>query len=178
MDFARSETAEPIAQIEIEMIKMKLKYQDEQMLGKFRQMIKELPSRTTTELALIKPLNKKVSEYGKLKKDGTIGNIPFHITAMVRANKEYGLELKLKEKYGILPIITNEFIGIRVKRRKRVDMAFPIDSGLPETYKVDYQIYLQTNLFGKVNDLFGLTPKQLELEVLDEETKGILGIVC
>ncbi|MBU2177623.1 MAG: hypothetical protein KJ556_21230, partial [Gammaproteobacteria bacterium] len=154
MDFGRSETAEPVAQIEIEMIRMKLRYQDEKMMERLKQMLKELPDKTSIELALIKPLNKRISEYGKPKKDGTMGGIPFHIKAMQRAHEEYGLELKLKEKYGILPVVTDEFTGVRVKRRKRVDMAFKVDDGLPVDYKIDYETYLKTNLFGKINDLF------------------------
>jgi hypothetical protein len=177
-NFARSETPEPLAKIEIELIKMKLKHQDDKMVDRLKEMIKELPDKKPSELALVKPLNKKISEYGKPKKDGTIGSVPFHITAMKRSHDEFGLELKLKEKYGILLVIKEEYTGVRKKKRKVVHIAFDLEKGLPSNYQIDYYNYLKSNLFGKINGLFSLSVKELENLVLDEEVKNKLGIVC
>jgi DNA polymerase elongation subunit (family B) len=177
MNFARSETPLPLANIEIALIKMKLKRKGiDEMLVELEEMVMKLPEYPMVELALIKPFNKRISEYGKPKQDGSIGNIPFHITALKRAQEEYGLKIPLKEKFGILPIITDEFTGVRVKKRKKVMMAFDLEKGLPESYKIDFETYLDGNLFGKVNSLFGLKVKDLKHMVLSERVKERLGI--
>ena len=175
-NFMRSEVSEPLAQIEIELIKLKLKHKDNKLIDKLKEMIKELPNKKPSELALVKPLNKKVSEYGKKLLDGTIGNVPFHITAMKRSHDEYGLELVVKKKYGILPVVKEEYEGIRVKKRKIVHIAFDLDDGLRSEYKIDYLNYLKSNLFGKVNGLFSLSIRDLEKAVLTEDVKEKLGI--
>ncbi|MBE3093976.1 MAG: hypothetical protein IMZ52_03015 [Actinobacteria bacterium] len=177
MDYARSEVSEPIAEMEIEMIKMKLKHQDNKMVDRLKEMVKEIPNRPSSELALIKPLNKRVSEYGKKLLDGTIGNIPYHVKAMQLAHESYGLELVVKQKYGILPIITTQTIGKKKPKRKVVPIAFSIEDGLPKEYKIDMENYLRSNLFGKINMLFNLKVKELEDLVLDEETKKKLEII-
>ena len=178
MNFMRSECPEPLADIEIELIKMKLKRMPiEELLKVLEKRIIELKGYNTVKLALIKPFSRPIDKFGKKKLDGTIGYIPYHISALMKAQDDYGLDIPVGSKFGLLPIITDEIVGIRVKKRKIVKMAFPLDTGLPSDYEIDWLEYLTSNLFGKINSLFDMTPKELEKEVLTDDVKNHLGIV-
>ena len=183
MSFMRSETPEPLGDIEVELIKMKLKKEPiEKLLVRLKEMIKELPNYDSIELALIKPLNKPVNKFGRLGKEGTdnegkIVGIPFHVKSMQLAEEEYGLELVIGSKYGIISVITDEMTGIRVKRMKNKVIAFSLNDGLPSNYKINYEAYLDSNLFGKVFGLFEMKTKELKMKVLeDKELCEKLGI--
>ena len=59
--------------------------------------------------------------------------------------------------------------------------AFDIDEGLGNGYKIDYEYYLKGNLFGKINQLFDLKPKELEKEIMTDNMINILnkgGNIC
>ena len=163
MNFYRSETPEVLANIEINLIKMifKNKSKDE-MLDYLRNELKGLKFIEPSKLGLIKPLNKKIEKYGrKGKNNEEIVGIPNHIKALLRAEREYGLKVSVGSKFMILPIITNETVGKRKIRRKRVDIAFLPDIGLPEDYRIDFESYLKSNLFGKINKMFGMSEKEI-----------------
>jgi len=168
MNFMRSETPTALAEIEIELIKNKFKGMSvEDLKKKLKDMILDLVNKKSTDLAIIKPLNAPIEKYGRKLKDGSIGGFPSHIKALKRAIDEYGLDIKVGDKFMVLPILTNETVGVRKIRRKRVDIAFDIDSGLPSCYDIDYEYYLKSNLWGKIYNLFNTTPSELEREILD-----------
>jgi len=170
MSFMRSETPEALAKIEIELIKLKLKHQDEECLDKLKEMLIELKDVDLKELALVKPLNKEVHEYGRELLDGSWGGVPAHIKAMVKANEDDGLELVVGNKYGVVPIKTDETTGVRVIKMKRVDMAFDLDEGLPDKYEINYEYYLDSNLWGKISGLFDMKVKDLKKLIYTDET--------
>jgi hypothetical protein len=64
--------------------------------------------------------------------------------------------------------MTDETTGKRIIRRKRIDIAFPIEEGLPEQYDIDYENYLKSNLWGKIHGIFDMKPKDLEKEIMDK----------
>ena len=175
MNFARSEVSEPLANIEIKQIAMKLKGElEEDRMKQLKEDIKDIINVESQELATIKPYKKAIREYGKIKKDGSWGGIPYHIKSLQRAIDEYGFSISIGEKFGMLPIITEETIGVRVIKRKKVFMAFDIETGLPDDYTIDYEHYLRSSLFGKINKLFDMTAKDLEKEVLDDDVRAAL----
>ena len=53
-------------------------------------------------------------------------------------------------------------------------MAYDIDKGLPSNYIIDYETYLRSNLWGKINSLFDLKAKELEKEILNEDVRACL----
>jgi hypothetical protein len=67
----------------------------------------------------------------------------------------------------VLPILTNETTGIRKIKRVQNYMAFPISEGLPDQYDIDYELYLKSNLYGKINKLFDIPEDILEECVRD-----------
>ena len=136
--------------------------------------MKDIINIESQELATIKPYKKAIREYGKVKKDGSWGGIPYHIKSLQRAIDEYGFSISIGEKFGMLPIITEETTGVRVIKRKKVFIAFDIETGLPNDYTIDYEHYLRSNLWGKIHTLFGMTPKELEKEVLDDDVRASL----
>jgi len=175
MNFMRSETAEPLGRIEIDLIKMLFKKRSkDSILSELKNRIKDLINENSTELGVIKPLNKSISEYGKLKKDGDMGGIPYHIKALKRANREYGYSVNVGEKFMIIPIYTDETEGVRVIRRKKIFMAYDIEKGLPDKYVIDYETYLRSNLWGKINNIFDVSPKELEKCVMTDDVKSAL----
>jgi len=182
MNFMRSETPEELADIEIELIKLKMKGASIPVLKyKLKRRVIDLLKLDSTKLGLIKPLNKEINEYGRTLKDGTIGGFPYHIKALVKAMHEYGFSVNRGEKYMILPIVTDETVGIRKIRRKRIEIAFDIDKGLPSEYQIDYEYYLRGNLWGKIYELFDMKPKDLEKEIMDEKMMKMLnkgGKIC
>ncbi len=174
-NFMRSETPEPLSDIEIKLIKMRManKSRDE-MIIQLKEDIKELINANTSHMGVIKPLSKNIKEYGKMKKSGEIGGIPFWITALKRAKDEYGFSVNIGDKYSVIPIITDETTGVRVIRRKRVFMAYNTEKGLPKNYNIDYTNYLKSNLWGKICDLFIMTPKKLEETIMTDDVKSYL----
>ena len=177
MAYIRSETPEPLAEIEVELIKMKLKKEPiGKLIIRLKEMVKELPKYDSVKLALIKPLNKEPDKYARELLDGTMGGKPSHIKAMELARDEYGLELIIGSKYGVIPVITDKIIGKRKLKMERIDVAFNLTTGLPNNYMINWEYYLQSNLFGKVNGLFELTAKELERTILDDEIKKKLNI--
>jgi len=176
MNFMRSEVAEELRDIEIDMIKNKLKGLDDNSLKDIlRERIKNLKNVDSTKLGLIKPLNKPPDQYGRQLKDGSIGGFPYHIKAIFKAQEEFGFEVNVGDKYMILPIMTDETTGVRKIRRKRIEIAFPIETGLPDGYDIDYVYYLRSNLWGKLHQLFDIAPKDLEKEIMTDEIKDMLG---
>jgi len=175
MNFMRSEVPEELSDIEIELIKLKMKGASIPVLiYRLRRRIRDLIYVDSTRLGLIKPLTKPISKYGKELKDGTHGGVPYHIKALIKANSERGFMVEEGDKFMMLPILTDELVGKKKIRRKRVDMAFDIDEGLPENYKIDYEYYLRSNLFGKVHQLFDMKPKDLEKEIMSDNLIKIL----
>ena len=87
--------------------------------------------------------------------------------------KEYGLKIEVGNKFMVLPIYTNETEGVRKIRRKRVDIAYSIEDGLPSKYKIDFEYYLDSNLWGKIHKLFELTPSELKEKVLDSDVMNV-----
>jgi len=171
-NFMRSETPTPLANIEINMIKLKMKgASKESMIYQLKKEILNLRDINKSDLGIIKPLTKPIEEYGKTLLDGSHGNIPYHIKALLRAREEYDFDVEVGDKFCIIPIITDETTGVRVIKRKKVFIAFPIEEGLPEEYEVDYENYLKSSLFGKVNGLFDMTSRKLGKEVMTEEIK-------
>jgi len=166
MNFMRSETPEVLADIEEHLVMMSLQKKPTSDLMKYLiDRVKTIDKYPDHELGLVKPYNKKISDYGKKKKDGTKGSIPYHIKAYIKAHEEYGLDLNVGEKFMILPIITKEWSGVNVVKRSKVEIAFPLDSELPDQYKIDYEKYLEANLFGKIYGLFNMTKKDLFIEI-------------
>ena len=89
---------------------MKLKGKNnEEMIKQLREDVKDLINADSGDLATIKPLKKNISMYGKPKKDGTWGGIPYHIKALKKAKEDYGFSVSVGEKFGILPIVVDEF---------------------------------------------------------------------
>lgn len=175
MNFMRAETPEELAEIEIEVIKQKMKrVSDNDILLSLRERIKHLPEIESIRLGLIKPLKKNVSDYERDLKDGTKGGLPYHIKALLKAEEEYGFTVDVGDKFMIIPIITGETVGKKKKKRKRVEIAFPIETGLPNSFKIDYEYYLRSNLWGKINNLFDKTKKDLEKEIMTEEVLSML----
>jgi len=177
MNFYRSETPAPLGNIEQELIKMKMnKCNIDDMTIKLKSMILALPNEDTGELGIYKPLNKPISEYGRTLDDGTHGAVPYHIKAYLRANKEYGFNVSVGEKFALIPILTDELVGKRKIRRKRVDIAYSIEDGLPSQYQIDWEYYLQSALFGKICGLFDMTSKELENKVMTNNVKRCLNV--
>lgn len=176
-NFMRAEVPEPLAKIEEDLIKMKLaRKSDLQMIKKLRKMIIELGDMPSSKLGLEKPLNGTIESYGRELKDGSIGGYPGHIKALIKAKEEYGLELDGLGRFKIIPIFTGEVEGVRVLRWRRDVIAFPIDGELPKQYKIDYEEYLRSNLYGKIHDLFGVSTNELEDIVMTTKVKEALGI--
>jgi DNA polymerase elongation subunit (family B) len=170
MDFMRSETPEPIGDIETKIISLFFAGKTKpEIIEEVRKMIKELVSMDTTLLGTSKPLKKPISNYGKVTKTGTIGGIPYHIKALQRATAEYGFQVSIGDKFMIIPIITEETEGVKKIRRKRVFIAYSPETGLPDKYRIDFESYLRSNLWGKVCPLFNLRSKELEKEVINED---------
>jgi DNA polymerase elongation subunit (family B) len=166
MSYMRSDTPKVISDIEIELIKMKLNEKSmPEMLDYLKSAIEDLREKNTTDIGLIKPLNKKLDQYGRITNDGKKGAIPFHIKALLFANEEYGFEVAIGEKYMILPIIVDEWEGVRKIKRVTTWIAYDIDEGLPDMYDVDWRAYLRSCLYGKVCRLFNMTPRQLEKQL-------------
>ena len=163
MNFMRSETPDELADIEINLVKMIFRDKsDDEKLRYLRYRIKNLVNVPTSKLGLIKPLNKKIEKYGrKAKHSGEIVGVPNHIKALIRARDEYGLDVAVGDKFMVLPIVTNETVGKRKIRRKRVDIAFIPERGLPNGYVIDYETYLKSNLFGKINKMFNMSEGEL-----------------
>jgi len=177
MSFLRSETPTPLGDIEIELIKLKLKDRNnEELMIKLKELLKELPNKHSRDLALSKPLNKPVKKYGRELQDGNWGGLPNHVKAIDKANKDYGLELVIGKKYGIIPIITNELVGVRKKKMKRVEIAFDLEDGMPSGYEINYRQYLDSNLWGKLHGMFGVRAKELEKITLTQDVKDVLNI--
>jgi len=163
MSYMRSETPKPLSDIEIELIRMKLdEKSNEELIERLVEMIDDLKTKDSTELGIIKPLNKKLESYGKPKKNGKVGSIPYHITALMNAQEDNGFDVVVGEKFCVIPIMTDETEGVRVIRRKRVFMAYDIDEGLPEYFEIDWENYLRSNLWGKICKLVDMKPKELE----------------
>jgi DNA polymerase elongation subunit (family B) len=171
-DFMRSETPEPVGDIEIKLISLTFEgHTKEELMKNLREMIQNLISIDTTLLGTTKPLHKPISAYGKMKKDGTWGGIPYHIKALQKAMIEYGFQVNMGEKFMVIPIITEETEGKRIIKRKRAFMAYSPETGLPSQYRIDFENYLKSNLWGKVSGLFNCTPKELEKEILNDDVK-------
>jgi len=176
MNYMRSEVSEPLANIEKELIRMKIDNASiESMEESLREMVKKLKDVPSYELAVIKPLTKSIKKYGRMK-DGVRIAVPYHIKSLLKAEKEYGFMVPIKGKFCVLPIIVDEWTGIRVKRRKEVFMAFETNTELPNMYQIDYKAYLRSNLFGKINELFNLKPKELQAKILTDDVKNELRI--
>jgi len=166
MNFMRSETPEVLADIEENLVMMALQRKSKNtMIDYLIKRIKNIDKLPQHELGLSKPLNKDVSKYGGTNSDGRTIPVPYHIKAYMRANKGYGFELEVGEKFMILPIITDSWKGVNKIRRNKVDMAFPLDGELPDCYKVDYEKYLESNLIGKIYSLFDMSKKELFNEI-------------
>jgi len=176
-NFMRSEVPEELANIEIELIKRKMKGLPIDNIKKYlKERIKKIVEIDSTELGLIKPLTKPISEYGRQLKDGSYGGYPGHINALLRSREEFDFDVDVGEKFMVLPILTDETTGVRKIKRKKVDLAFPIETGLPENYMIDYEYYLRSNLWGKIHNLFDLKPRKLEKEIIDNEIKELFEI--
>jgi len=175
MNYDRSEYPTPLAEIEKNLIKLKLDFKsNEEIIQILKDMVLNLKNISTRELGIIKPLTKKISKYGKTK-DGILIGLPYHIKAIQLAEDEYGFTVKVGEKFQVIPIFTEEFEGVRVKRRKRVFMAYPLEEELPKPYKVDMENYLRSNLWGKICTIFGdIKAKDLEMLVMDDHLRSEL----
>jgi len=169
MNYYRSEVPQPLADVEKTMIAMRIDGKtDDELFEKLKNMIDNLKNEDTRELGIIKPLSKSLKKYGRKNKAGKIGGIPYHISALLRAKDEYDFMVKVGEKFCVLPILVDEWEGVRVKRRKKVFMAYDIDEGLPDIYEIDWTQYLRSNLFGKICKLFDMKPKELESKIYVE----------
>jgi DNA polymerase elongation subunit (family B) len=172
MNYYRSEVPKPLGDIEKELIALKLDNASQsKLIERLRKMILELKDLPSSSLGIVKPLTKSINKYGRKLKDGSIGGIPYHIKALIKAKKDYGLEVKEGEKFRVIPIVTGETEGVRVIRRKRVYLAYPVDEELPDIYEIDYENYLRSNLWGKICNLFDTTPKKLEEIVCNTEIR-------
>lgn len=177
MNYMRSEVPQPLKEIEMELISMKLKDDGmSAMLVKLKEKILELTNLPTESLGIVKPLTKPIEKYGRKGKDGTKVGIPYHISALMKSKEDYGFEVTVGDKFCVIPIATNEYEGVRVIRRKRVYMAYPIDDELPSMYEIDWENYLISNLFGKIHTLFDMTAKQLREIILTDDVKEVLNI--
>ena len=167
MSHIRSDTTKPLGDIEIELITMKLDNKpDGEMISKLREMVEKVKKMDSREIALFKPLSKPIKKYGKIGKDGVKGSIPYHVKALQRAMNDYGYKIKVGEKFCLLPIVLDEFTGVRVIKRKTGWVAFDPDEGLPDMYTVDWISYFRSNLFGKIHRLFNCSPKELENKIM------------
>jgi len=176
MNFMRSEVPEKLIELEIESIKDLFHgYDVKSRINRLRSRVLELPNVDTTLLGVMKPLSKPINDYGRELKDGTKGGYPGHINALIRAKSEYGFDVSVGEKFMIIPIMTDETTGVKKIRRKKVDIAYSIDDGLPDEFSVDYIHYLRSNLWGKISQLYGMKPKKLEDTVLTDYVKKYLG---
>ena len=156
MNFMRSEVPPVLAEIEKELIASKINGEDnESLINKLRKLIENLKEVDSRDLGLIKPLTKSIKKYGRIGKDGFKVGIPYHIRAIENAKNDYGFKIKIGEKFMILPVMK------LFNTDKQDYVAFNIDEGLPEFYEIDFDTYLKGNLFGKVNKLFDLKPKEL-----------------
>jgi len=174
MNFMRSEVPDELADIEIELIKNKMKGAGvNELANKLIYRVKKLTEIPSYKLGLIKPLTKPISEYGRELKDGSYGGYPGHINALIKAYDEYGLEIGVGDKFMIIPILTDETVGKRTVRRKKVDIAFPLEEGLPNGYKIDYEYYLRSNLWGKIHQLFNMKPKELEKLIINDKIRKL-----
>jgi DNA polymerase elongation subunit (family B) len=168
MNFMRAETPDALRKIEINLIKLKLKNKNVITLIRYlKEAIKELGKLDSIDLGIIKPLNKPFEEYGGVNGDNKKIPVPYHIKALSDANDEYGFELEVGEKFMLLPILTDEVTGVRKLKRIRKYMAFPINDGLPKQYDIDFEYYLKSNLYGKVQKLFDIPEDILEECVRD-----------
>jgi len=166
MSFMRSDTPKAISDIERDIIKMKLdECSNEEMLTHLKNSIYNLKKGDTREFGLLKPLNKDISKYQGTTKDGRKKTKPYHIKALEKAYEDYGFDVTVGEKYLILPVIVDEWEGVRKIKRVTQWVAYDIDEGLPEMYDVDWRAYLRSCMFGKVCKLFNLTPRKLEKEL-------------
>ncbi len=166
MNMMRSEVPPPLAEIEKELISLKLTGASvDTLLTRLKDMVNELKYKDTRELGIVKPLSKSIKKYGRKGKDGTLVGIPYHINALQRAEKEYGFMVKIGEKFSVIPILIDEWEGVRVRRRKKAYMAYPTDEGLPEMYEIDWDNYLKSNLYGKIKNLFNMTKRELGKEL-------------
>jgi hypothetical protein len=176
-NFMRSETPKPLADIEETLIRMKLDGESTtELLIKLKEMLIELPDYSTNKLGLEKPLKKPVEKYGRKLKDGTYGGFPYHIKAVMKAEKEFGLDIPVGGRYMIIPIISHDVLGVRVLKWNREWMAYDIDGELPECYEVDFEEYLRSNLWGKIYDLFELEPDEIEELAFDSQVRTALNI--
>lgn len=169
-NFMRAEVPEPLAIIEEELIRMKLdNCTNDEMLKYIKSKLINISSKNSEELGLEKPLGKPIKKYGRELQDGSCGGYPYHIKAVKRAIDEYGLDIEVGDRFRILPVISNEYTGIRVLKWVREYMAYTLDGKLPDVYKIDYEEYLRSNLFGKIDGLFGMTAKELEKIIFDDD---------
>jgi DNA polymerase elongation subunit (family B) len=175
MNFDRSEVPEPLAEIEKTLIQAKLDYKtNDEIIKLLKELVKGLKECDTRDLGILKPLTKPIKKYGK-SKDGQMIGIPYHIKALMLAEKDYGFKVKVKEKFLMLPILIDEWEGVRVKRRKKAFIAYSIEEGLPSNYIIDWENYLDSNLWGKVFLMFGFTKKkELKSIVMTEEMKSFM----
>lgn len=173
MNFMRSETPEALAEIEQELIKLALKKKSKSVLWKrLVELIRNLDKYDSTELGIIKPLNKPVSEYGRTLQDGSLGGVPYHIKALLKARDEYGYDVGVGEKFMIIPVITNKVSGSRVIRREKVEIAYSIKTGLLKDYDIDYENYVKANLIGKISQFFEID-EDLLMETIREYIPNI-----
>jgi len=172
MSHIRSDMPEPLADIEVELISMRLDEKpEEDIVSRIREMILNLKTTDSRDLCTIKPLTKSISRYGRIGKDGHKVGIPYHIKALLKAKDEYGMKVKIGEKFGVIPIVLDEYTGVRIIRRKKGYMAFPIDEGLPDMYNIDFREYLKSNLWGKICKLFNCKPREVEKLLIDDELR-------
>lgn len=177
LNLMRAETPTPLADIERELITMKLDEKSkEEMIERLRYLISELPNKPSSELAIIKPLTKSIKKYGRMGKDSHRIGIPYHISALTRGKDEYGMNIKVGEKFSVINILSDIYDGVRVKRRRREFMAFPLDEELSDMYSIDFEYYLKSNLWGKINGLFDLKANELEKLILTDDVKDVLNI--
>jgi hypothetical protein len=173
MNYMRSEVPKELSEIEINIIKSRLKdIPKEIILDSLRTDVINLAYKNPLDMGVIKPLTKPIERYGKVLKDGSHGNLPFHIKALIKSK----METIVGDKFCVIPIKTNEMEGKKVIRRKRIYIAFDMDKGFPEDYEIDFEYYLRSNLWGKINSIFDLTPKELESIILTDDIKKVLNI--
>jgi DNA polymerase elongation subunit (family B) len=174
MNFDRSEVPEPLSEIEKILIQAKLDYKtNDELIILLRELVRGLKDCDTKDLGILKPLTKPIKRYGK-SKDGQQIGIPYHIKSLILAEKEYGFKVKVKEKFLILPILIDEWEGVRKKRRKKAFMAYSIEEGLPSNYTIDYDTYLDSVLFGKICGIFGMNKKELRNVIMTEDIRAYI----
>lgn len=168
-NFMRAEVPEPLANIEEKLIAMKLdKKTNDEMLKELKSMMLDVSGKSSEDLGIEKPYGKPIEKYGRKLQDGSIGGFPYHIKALQRAIDEYGLDIEQGDRFRILPIISSEITGVRVLKWARQYMAYPVDGKLPDAYIIDYEEYFRSNLFGKIDGLFGVSAKELEKLVFSD----------